>query len=450
MSVNLSKPLDMTPGNEAQAIEFLKSIQGNILRGHGRDHAMHLFICFGDSENESTYAASLNGAKTWIRQMADRVTSGATQQADADKTGVFVSLLLSSSGYEFLGKSRPDDDAFRDGMRDRVARLNDPPFKHWEPKYRIEEDRVHSLVIVASKIEAELDIAKNGIEDALAQFGGTILVDERGKQLRDENNHPIENFGYADGVSQPKFFNDGSPKAQKYDQRTALELVLEEDRNAPGFYGSYLVYRKLEQNIESFNAAVFSIASQLEIEPDLAGAMAIGRFKNGTPLTTYGASKNDYDPQKDENFDFNDDEEGNRCPFHAHIRKVNPRGSLGFIKDIFAQERKRRIARRGITYREADGSVGLLFMCYQRDIARQFEFIQRRWANSPSFSERGTGLDPVIGQGNGDQGDEESPQWPHAYDSDDRTTLRFGEHVRLRGGEYFHAPSIPGLANLSK
>ena len=47
--------------------------------------------------------------------------------------------------------------------------------------------------------------------------------------------------------------------------------------------------------------------------------------------------------------------------------------------------------RRGIPYGARNladppsSGVGLLFMCYQRNIRQQFEFIQRTWIDNPNF-----------------------------------------------------------------
>ena len=49
MSIDLRKPLDP---ESAEGREVLKDLQGNILKSHGRDHAMHLFICFGRPTDE--------------------------------------------------------------------------------------------------------------------------------------------------------------------------------------------------------------------------------------------------------------------------------------------------------------------------------------------------------------------------------------------------------------
>src|SRR2546426_581672 len=71
---------------------------------------------------------------------------------------------------------------------------------------------------------------------------------------------------------------------------------------------------------------------------------------------------------------------GNRCPFHAHIRKANQRGANPFLNR--EQERSHRIVRRGVPYgvrlappgetsagASASGEVGLLFQAFQSDIA---------------------------------------------------------------------------------
>ncbi|MGL5796173.1 MAG: hypothetical protein ACRC06_17575 [Waterburya sp.] len=112
------------------------------------------------------------------------------------------------------------------------------------------------------------------------------------------------------------------------------------------------------------------------------------------------------------------DQGGNKCPFHANIRKTNPRGESTAIGATLEEERSHIMARRGITYgtRNAEielngriielkdkpiGGVGLLFMAYQSNFANQFEFTQVSWANNPNFVKPDTGIDPVIGQGEG-------------------------------------------------
>ncbi len=110
-----------------------------------------------------------------------------------------------------------------------------------------------------------------------------------------------------------------------------------------------------------------------------------------------------------------------------------------------------RIARRGIIYgkRKFDLSdhpekgVGLLFMCFQADIAKQFEHLQKM-ANAITG-----GLDPIIGQ----TANKKTPlqqQWPSDWAGEGRKTkaFNFQGFVTLQGGEYFFAPSISFLRRL--
>src|SRR5262249_10639475 len=89
--------------------------------------------------------------------------------------------------------------------------------------------------------------------------------------------------------------------------------------------------------------------------------------------------------------------------------------------------------------------VGLLFMCFQSDIANQFEFIQKQWANNQD-PQRKTGIDPLIGQAV----DHVAPQhWPTTWGGKYRKPFSFSAFVTLKGGAYFFAPSISGLVTIS-
>ena len=94
-----------------------------------------------------------------------------------------------------------------------------------------------------------------------------------------------------------------------------------------------------------------------------------------------------------------EDPEALRCPFGAHIRRSNPRDSFGpGSQDQIAIHNRHRIIRVGRVYDPKEGqSPGLLFMCLNADIERQFEFIQQTWLNSPSFHSLACEKDPLMG-----------------------------------------------------
>jgi deferrochelatase/peroxidase EfeB len=114
----------------------------------------------------------------------------------------------------------------------------------------------------------------------------------------------------------------------------------------------------------------------------------------GTPLVLAPQADTDpalgKDPQRNNMFDY-DTNSQKLCPYAAHSRKTNPRG------DIQLDVAKKRIVRRAITFgpeltpgetksRKTVEDRGLLFKCYQSDIADGFEFIQQSmYISSPSF-----------------------------------------------------------------
>jgi Dyp-type peroxidase family len=292
--------------------------------------------------------------------------------------------------------------------------------------------------------------------------------------MKNSNGDGIEHFGYVDGRSQPLLLVEDIKKEATnknggidvWDPTFPLKQVLVK---CPGgllkdlSFGSYFVFRKLEQNVKGFKEKEKAIAVQLglsEEDAELAGAMIVGRFENGVPVILQPTDKLK-DPVRN-NFDFSNDTQGNKCPFHSHIRKTNPRGdSVREFGVTLEEERSHIMARRGITYgaRNAEidaegqiielkdkpiGGVGLLFMAYQSDIANQFEFTQISWANNPKFVKDNAGIDPVIGQGENPTSQQQAVKWGE----DTKKTIDFQGFVSMKGGEYFFAPSISFLKNI--
>jgi deferrochelatase/peroxidase EfeB len=125
------------------------------------------------------------------------------------------------------------------------------------------------------------------------------------------------------------------------------------------------------------------------------------RFRKTGDSGTFGAPGND--------LDFDDDRFGASCPYHAHIRKTNPRGDLASAAARrppipLAAEKGFCIARRGVAYGAGDyltgaappptGGVGLLFMSAQSDL-QNFEIHQ---AGSDSADFAAVGVDATIGR----------------------------------------------------
>lgn len=251
--------------------------------------------------------------------------------------------------------------------------------------------------------------------------------------------------------------------------------------------GSYLVYRRLGQDVPAFNRFLVQGAEQLAQSPGFAGmtaerlgALLVGRWKSGAPLMRAPDADNCHlgrrtsannafayngtlsDPQ--DGFPFTaQDFEGVMCPLVAHIRKVNPRdidtGDLGPQTENLT----RRILRRGIPYGRPlppgtiedpnDEERGLLFLSYQADIQKQFERLCQSWMNQSNEPQAGTnGFDMVVGQTN--QGVSQRVRTcvlKNSSGADEAlSTQEFDpkDWVFPTGGGYFFAPSLSALRDV--
>ena len=278
----------------------------------------------------------------------------------------------------------------------------------------------------------------------------------------------VEPFGYRDGISNPVVQGSGVSvkpgngviRADAWDSLAAGEVLLGHiDRNGhPSGHaralsllrnGSFLAWRKLEQDVSGYNQLIQQVATQLNLTADDAEAKVMGRYKSGKPLAhcfdPLGGS-NPGDAATANSFTYLDDPSGARTPRTSHVRRANPRLGIPFGRTLSDAH---RIVRRGMPYSDADGSVGLIFQCYQADIARQFEFIQCRWLNDGDSFGLGYEPDPVAGSR--PAAPEAGCPWSEAH------VLRPGLRaepieakrvVHTRGGAYFFVPGIAALTNL--
>ncbi len=475
--------------------KMLKNIQGNILKGHGRDYSVHIFLKF---------TADTRTIRKWIESFAKKYITSAEQQLretenykrNGNSGGLFGNFFLSAKGYEVLGFTKQEikaafveddvflgsekvDVKFTKGIAAAQKELNDPPVETWEKGYRYQQPTIDAVILLADKDKELLYREVTAIiQDK--KFPATVLAVEYGIGLRNDKGEGIEHFGYVDGRSQPLFLNSDIETEKnrdgidKWNPSAPLELALVPDPFAEGedCLGSYVVFRKLEQNVRGFKKREKELAKALGLtgkDAERAGAMAVGRFEDGTPIVLQ--PQDGLDSPVPNNFTFDDDSKGSKCPFHAHIRKMNPRGDIpnffGTTEQVKQQlrdeELSHRIVRRGIPFgqqvvnpgddstldRLPTGGVGLLFMCFQSNIARQFGFLQKSWANNLNFVQPATGADPVIGQ----KAPSQAPlaqQWPLQWGQQGKKPFDFGQFVTMKGGEFFFAPSLAFLKDLKK
>lgn len=366
--------------------------------------------------------------------------------------------------------------------------------ERWEWGYG---DRVpHVLLAVYAATEEDLSERVARERASLGAAGLVELTGAEGAELG--RTRPLsdrrEHFGFADGLSQPRFRDEPAGvrtrgtrdadrvapgelllgyanEAEILPRSPVLSPAVAVRAPAPlaerdfGRNGSYLVYRTLEQDVGAFWKAMGVKARSPAVADRVALASKIvGRWPDGAPLVTRPEPSGPI-PRHAEDFDYaHDDPHGERCPLGSHIRRSNPRATLARDPDMgLKKSKKHRILRRGRPYgepfvpsmspedlaRAADagagspGKRGIHFLCFNADIANQFEFVQQTWTNGPVFQGLHGEVDPLVGDPAPHGGLFTIPE--ACVRSRVEGLPRF---VHVRGGAYFFAPSRAALCVL--
>lgn len=446
---------------------LLRGLQANILKGHGREHTRNIFLSFVSADTPALCTVIRRLGRS-MPSALDQLQASERFKLTGESGGPVLCFFLRPSGYAALGVpgSAPEASDFLEGMQVRgpdseaSPPISDPAVEDWDLPF---QNTIDAMLLVAGTDDIEADVTAGLWIDRLTDAGATVLTIEHGLAIKRkvaEKFEGVEHFGYVDGRSQPLFLAEDVEREARSHWDPAFPpsqfLVKDPGDDGATSFGSYFVFRKLEQNVQGFHDQEDALSAALGLAggpfESRAGALLVGRFEDGTPVVL-NPLPTDMPPVND--FDYRSDEPGSRCPFISHVRKTNPRGEspfhlakdLGFASTV-RQERSHIMARRGITYGarhyddatndftdEPTGGVGLLFMAYMADIANQFEFTQATWANNADFVTANTGADPVIAQGPA-----EAAQIDDGWGGMG-ASFNLNRFVTMKGGEYFFAPS---------
>jgi Dyp-type peroxidase family len=438
----------------------LANIQGFVVRGYRLRFASYLLAHVADPAK----------ARRWLGALLDEVLT-ATPWSEKPEAGVNVAFAY--AGLRALGvpdatlASFPAE--FRAGMAARAGILGDAGESapdHWEPGFL--DPGIHVLVMISANSQEALERHDARIR-ADAEAGGlNVVADQVGAALPDGKEH----FGFADGFAQPSIEGagvrdapgGGAPakddgwrpiRAGEFilgypDEQDVLPAAPTPDQLAVN--GTYLVYRKLHQHVADFRRLLADSARRYPGGEEMLAAKIVGRWRDGTPLALSPARPDTglvADANRNNAFSYADDPAGMRCPVGAHVRRANPRESMPFHGALV---NRHRMIRRGIPYgpplpegADDDGADrGVVFMCLQASIARQFEFVQSQWLGDGNALRLGDDQDVIVG--------------PQDHDGTHKMTVPgspphfvgpLSRVVTVRGGEYFFCPGVNGLRFLA-
>jgi Dyp-type peroxidase family len=442
-------------------------IQGFVLRGYALPFARYMFLEILDPGR----------GKHFIQSLLGDITTG--EHWDAGKPDWTLNIAFTHKGLVNL--NLPDVSLlsfpaeFIQGMKARNEILadtgkNDP--QNWDEVWR--DGKVDIWLAINSKTRQTLDERCDHLQELMSSTGGARMIDaqDAGALYIDGKFTSKEHFGYTDGFGNPDFLGverDTQPGQGKLTDDgkwvplATGELLLgyaDEAGELPvapiphlfASNGTFMVYRKMHQNMKTFRAYLEQKGREYTGGKEKLAAKFVGRWPDGTPVELSPDAPNAdlvQDKQRNVNFTFGNDQQGARCPVGAHIRRTNPRDAFGFGGRLI---NRRRITRRGLPYgpyvpesQEVNDTDehGIVFMALNACLSRQFEFVQQQWVEYGNDSHLGNDKDLLIGNHEGKgrftiQGTDDPKNPPFICGG-------LPNFVELRGGDYFFLPSMTAL-----
>ena len=177
-----------------------------------------------------------------------------------------------------------------------------------------------------------------------------------------------------------------------------------------GRNGTYMVWRKLYQDVALFRRTVRE-ASRVYPDGDERKLLAkiVGRWPNGAPLVTApeAPSPRAFIPRRPAPTISATRRRiwtGLRCPLGAHVRRTNPRDALGFDGKLGVpaphdppRNALRATARTVVAIEDDGQDRGLVFVCFNASISRQFESMQASGSTTATASTSVRTPDFIIG-----------------------------------------------------
>jgi deferrochelatase/peroxidase EfeB len=389
---------------------------------------------------------------------------------------------------------------------------NDPEYWEWGGA-----EKVPDAIAMIYAMPGMLSGWRDSLERELQQSGFELL-----QCLPTDDMGGVEPFGFVDGISQPvpdwdQRKNVAGDKLRyenvsalgefvlgyenEYGKHTGSPVVaksvagdLPDALSAAGYgdlgrNGTYMVVRQLEQNVRGFwKFANDQSSSNATGAQEFAEAM-VGRKMSGETLLqpckeAIAGVGPDADDVRLNQFTYDEDPDGVRCPLGAHVRRSNPRnadfpdgteGLLGRLlcmagfkrrsirDDMIASTRFHRLLRRGREYgRRLDEAQrlappepgekpsGLQFVCLNANIARQFEFIQNAWLMSGKFNGLSEESDPLLGNRDPVAGCPVDTFSLSVKNGVRRQVNHVPRFVTVRGGAYFFLPGVRALRYIAR
>lgn len=404
------------------------------------------------------------GGRDLLRRLTPHV-SAANDHESHGKT--WIAVAISCAGLKALGVSEENlntfPEAFRDGMAARADRLLDTgpnAPEHWDALFT--DSKVHIALSIFSDDEPRWKAAMETAFSELHAVSGVTLLGTQDFGAPIGGKNP---FGFKDGISNPAIAGSGidclpgqGPAIQPgefifgYPCETGALLPMPHPE-VLGRNGSFVVLRKYESQLGTFNKFLEDAAPGDPQQQELIAAKMVGRWRSGAPLTMCPAQDDPElgeDKQRNNNFTYKDDQKGRLVPQSSHMRRMNPRDSeLPVLTDVNVHRIIRRSTAYGppydptVTPENDQHDRGVFFIFISARALQTVEFLQREWINHGNFAGLSEERDPMVGL------QPEGACFTIPKQPVRKRVCGIQTFNILKGGEYLFMPSLPALRWLS-
>ena len=370
----------------------INDIQGNIIPGFNKDHRTILGFIINDCEKSKAWIKTISVKIATLKEVNNfKINFKREKQLlgmePSELKATWINISFSYDGLKKLVKDLEKaepffDNAFKKGLPLSSVNLGDPTDTTAEGNVSNwvigKQGNIPDILLIIDSDEPQdmkteslntIEMAnKNGLEKIYEEAGHNLAY-YGNEQLRGH-----EHFGFKDGISQPGIRGRLSNNPRDYlTPRPDAIITSSNDSDSPEFSmdgkpliapgefvigypvqnfnhprkanpadqypdllrnGSYLVFRRLRQDVVGFNDFADRESQRLSSLEDFSNinsiklkSMIVGRWPSGTPVSKSPDHDNPELSKGDSNntFGYGDDINGYKTPLFSHIRKVNPR-----------------------------------------------------------------------------------------------------------------------------
>ena len=184
--IDINEIVEIDPLSNSEYRPLLQDLQGNIIKGHGRENAVHLFLRFKDGQQDKVKEFLGQFTRSYVTSALAQAYEAKKFREKKTKGSVFTNVFLTVFGYDYLGLMEDDlpfqEDYFLGGMQDinTQTAFVDPTIDQWDAGF---QKMIHGLILMADDNVDELSNKVYIVREEVEKIA-EVVQEEKGFVLR--------------------------------------------------------------------------------------------------------------------------------------------------------------------------------------------------------------------------------------------------------------------------